>query len=122
MQRILIFDSNRVVAKKITKVISELVDNITIDMAENIYVLQDRLDKNSYDLIIADVETAADSELALEYLHATKARVVLWTMIPDSTEKGHLSGFIDAIMLAKKPSNMSEFRKSISNIVSNTCT
>jgi DNA-binding NtrC family response regulator len=79
MIKVLVVDSNLVYARKVSQVLEKHTKDIEVDIAHNIFILRDRLKKNEYNLILADILSASHpSELAL-VLEEVQTPVVLWT-------------------------------------------
>jgi len=79
--RILVFDLNLVFAKQVAKLLENHLRDVTIDFANNQILLSHYLRENCYDLILADIDTAADSESAVELLQSMGTLVVLWSVL-----------------------------------------
>ena len=79
--RILVFDLNLVFAKQVAKLLETHLRDVTIDFANNQILLGHYLRENCYDLILADIDTAADSESAVELLRSIGTLVVLWSVM-----------------------------------------
>jgi DNA-binding response OmpR family regulator len=79
MIKVLVVDSNLVYARKVSQVLEKHTKDIEVDIAHNIFILRDRLKKNEYSLILADIMSASHpSELAF-VLEEVQTPVILWT-------------------------------------------
>lgn len=78
---ILVFDTNRVFAKKAASFLIEQLKNAEVDIADNAFILAKRLADITYDVIIADIDTAIDSKNIIKILRQYKTPVVIWSML-----------------------------------------
>jgi CheY-like chemotaxis protein len=81
--RFLIFDSNVVYAKKVANLLRDRVLDAEVELAHNLPVLRHRLEGQIYDLVIADVDTTMDTELATIELNraAETMPVIIWSAV-----------------------------------------
>jgi DNA-binding NtrC family response regulator len=88
--RFLIFDSNVVYAKRVANLLCDRVLGAEVELAHNLPVLQRRLEGEPYDLVIADVDTTMDTELAVLELNRAAARmpVIIWSAIRNGEDMG----------------------------------
>jgi DNA-binding NarL/FixJ family response regulator len=88
--RFLIFDSNVVYAKKVANLLRERVLEADVELAHNLSVLTHRLGGLAYDLVIADVDTTMDTELAIAELNRAAERmpVIIWSAIRNGEVMG----------------------------------
>jgi DNA-binding response OmpR family regulator len=83
--RVLVVDANRAFARKVRDAILRYgrENEIEVDVAHNVPVLQLRLAEHRYDFIMADVMTAIDPDELIEVLENTDAIKFVWTMTPN---------------------------------------
>jgi hypothetical protein len=81
--RFLIFDSNVVYAKKVAQLLRDRVLEADVELAHNLSVLNHRLGGPAYDLVIADVDTTLDTDLATAELNRASERmpVIIWSVV-----------------------------------------
>jgi len=103
--RILVFDLNLVFANQVAKLLENHLRDVTIDFANNQILLSHYLRENCYDLILADIDTAADSESAVELLHSMGTLVVLWSVL-DRRLKFRDTG--SNVQMVRKPVELKE--------------
>lgn len=110
--RVLIVDSNIVYAKRIKNALECYVNDITIDLANDVFVTKRRLAINGYDLIIADILTVANQELMAEELKRTETPVIAWTTL---SQKDNLHQLLTRlgqhVKTIRKPYNEIEFQE-----------
>jgi DNA-binding NarL/FixJ family response regulator len=78
--RILIFDSNRVFARCIGRLLERHLRHPVVDYAYDPAVLRQRLADDVFDLVLADIETT-DTDAATDALRGVGSPVVLWSFI-----------------------------------------
>jgi CheY-like chemotaxis protein len=78
---ILVFDSNVVYAKQVCDALKRHVKDVAVDMAHNTAVLRHRLQHNCYELVIADVNSAMDTQVAADVLKeaSRETPIVIWS-------------------------------------------
>lgn len=78
---ILVFDSNVVYAKRVCAALKKHMKDAMVDMAHNTAVLQHRLKTNCYELVIADVNSAMDTQAAAAVLKeaSRETPIVVWS-------------------------------------------
>lgn len=110
---ILVFDANLSFAREAVNFITERVKGADADMAENIYVLKQRLKERQWNWILADVAAAMSIDNVLdelmEYQDKTGCPVVLWSTLTDTLAQR--KGVVDKFKLIGKPTTEGEFAK-----------
>lgn len=79
--RVLVVDSNVVFAKTVREFLYRHVRDISVDLANNLPVMQRRIQTSHYDFIIADILATLDSDLMFRELRESHIPVVIWTAI-----------------------------------------
>jgi len=77
--RILLVESNSVLAGHLVTTLSKHLIDTEIDHARNPMILMDYLKHNAYDLVLADVDSMVGSKLVMRELRNTHSIVVIWT-------------------------------------------
>lgn len=110
---ILVFDANLSFAREAVNFIAERVKDADADMAENIFILRQRLKERKWDWILADVAAAMSIDSVLdelmEYQEKTGCPVVLWSTLTDTLAQR--KGIVDKFRLIGKPTTEGEFDK-----------
>ena len=121
--RLLIFDSNKVYANKIKALVEEHVKDAEIELACNIPILRHRLEMTRYDLILADVETALDTDVALALLNgvAKVSMVVIWTAVRTAVTKTQVCPHCDAAMVIPKVFATRDINSTLDKVMSARC-
>jgi len=121
--RFLIFDSNRVYAKKVQALIEEHIKDAEVELAHNIPVLRQRLDGARYDLILADVDTTLDTAAALKELNlvAKKSMVVVWSAVRTPVTKTQVSPRCDAAMVLPKAFEPKAIQVALDKVIHARC-
>lgn len=78
---VLIVDTNRVFAKSVKRVLEDNVIDASAHVATNIWEVKRRLSENQYDLVLADLTVALDSDDILEELKKKDVTVIQWSAI-----------------------------------------
>jgi len=78
---ILIVDTNRVFAKSVKDVLENNVINAKAHVATNVWEVKRRLGENTYDLVLADLSVALDSDDILDELKKKDVTVIQWSAI-----------------------------------------
>ncbi len=104
--RILLFDLNLVFAKQVAKILDTHLKEAQIDFAHNLMLLSHYIKDRKYDLILADTDTAIDSDMAIEILQNTEATVILWSVFDRRKKLRETSG--TNIQRVQKPSEPKE--------------
>lgn len=78
---VLVFDSNVVYAKQVACTMGEHLKDAAVYLAHNTAVLQHRLSQRHYDLVVADISSTMDCEVAAGMLkEASKdTPIVVWS-------------------------------------------
>lgn len=78
---VLVFDTNVVYAKRVSSLLQNHLKDVSVDLAHNTSVLQHRLSNNCYDLVIADVNSAMDTQMASDMLKkaSRETPIVVWS-------------------------------------------
>jgi len=83
---ILIVDTNKVFAKSVKEVIEKNMANASAHVATNIWEVKRRLEENTYDLVLADLSVAMDSEDILNEFTQKDITVVQWSAVQVATD------------------------------------
>ena len=95
MIKILVVDTNVVYARRVCNVLQSHGKDIEVDIAHNIYILRDRLKKNGYDLVLADLLSVTKPADYMELLGHLKIPVIAWSFAPslETLRKRLLAGY-----------------------------
>jgi len=77
--RILLVESNSVLAGQFVNTLGKYLVGVEIDHARNPMILVDYIRNNSYDLILADVDSMVGSKLVMRELNNAESIVIVWT-------------------------------------------
>ena len=79
--QVLIVDSNIIFAKRVAKFLKEnKKEEVNVEFAQNVPILQRRLRTNNYDYIIADVVSAFDSDGMTDALKTVQTPTIVWSV------------------------------------------
>jgi hypothetical protein len=78
---ILVFDLNLVFARQVAKILNAHLKDVQIDFANNLMLLGHNLREYTYDLILADTDTAVDCDMATQLLQSVETPVILWSVL-----------------------------------------
>lgn len=81
MLKLLIVDSNAVLAKRIASKIENHLHNVNIDYARNPMILKARLHSKYYDLILADILSMSDPIFTRTLLDSVSCPVIIWSVL-----------------------------------------
>lgn len=90
--RILLVESNSVLAGHLVTTLSKHLFDTEIDHARNPMILMNYLRNNSYDLVLADVDSMVGSKLVMRELSNTHSIVIIWTFANRVEALRHLVG------------------------------
>jgi len=79
--KVLIVDSNSVLAKRIGSKLIDHLKNTEIDYARNIVMLKAKMKINIYDFVVADVYSMSEPRVATDVLSKASCPVVVWTVL-----------------------------------------
>ena len=117
---ILVFDANLSFAREAVNFVTERVQGAEADMAENIFILRQRLKERKWDWILADVAAAMSIDSVLEelmkYQEENKCPVILWSTLTNTLTQR--KGVVDKFRLIGKPTTEGEFSKAIALVAS----
>jgi hypothetical protein len=115
---VLVFDANVSFARQAVKFILGRVKGADADMAENIFILRQRLKERKWDWILADVAAAMSIDSVLdelmEYQEKNRCPVVLWSTLTDTLAQR--KGVVDKFQLIGKPTTEGEFNKALERV------
>jgi len=77
--RILLVESNSVLAGHLVTALSKHLFDTEIDHARNPMILMNYLKYNAYDLVLADVDSMVGGKLVMRELSNTPSIVIIWT-------------------------------------------
>jgi len=117
--RFLVFDSNLVYAKRVVELLELYVKDVEVEVAHNIPVLRHRLAGNTYDLVIADVDTAVDTEQAQEILGKAAERmpIILWSAVCGLTGETQVIRKCKATQILQKAFNREDLQHVLAEAV-----
>lgn len=117
---VLVFDANLSFAREAVNFITERVHGADADMAENIFILRQRLKERKWDWILADVAAAMSIDSVLDelmkYQDENGCPVVLWSTLTDTLAQR--KGVLDKFRLIGKPTTEGEFNKALALVAS----
>ena len=121
--KFLIFDSNRIYAKKVKALLEEHVHGAEVDMAHNVPVLCSRLAANRYDLVLADVDTALDTSSAVRELNrvSVQCKVVLWSSLRSPVTETGRHTRCDAAAVLQKPYDSRAIYYELDKVIAARC-
>jgi DNA-binding NarL/FixJ family response regulator len=114
--RFLIVDANQVYSSMVKDVLENYVPDCVVDRAHNAAVLMLRLDKNCYDLILADIINCMDSEAMEQALQRTATPIIMWSFV-------NPGGYFDfasrlhARVLLRKPSSTADMTTMLRDVI-----
>ena len=79
--KVLIVDSNSVLAKRIGSKLIDHLKNTEIDYARNIVMLKAKMKINIYDFVVADVYSMSEPRVATDVLLKATCPVIVWTVL-----------------------------------------
>jgi len=79
--KVLIVDSNSVLAKRIGSKLIDHLKNTEIDYARNIVMLKAKMKTSIYDFVVADVYSMSEPRVATDVLSKASCPVVVWTVL-----------------------------------------
>lgn len=96
---ILVVDTNKVFARSVKNVLENNI-NATAHIATNLWEVKRRLSENTYDLVLADLSVAMDSDDMLEEFDKKDVTVIKWSAVQVSSDS----------KLLKKPSTSTQLK------------
>lgn len=97
---ILVVDPNKVFARSVKNVLESNLINAKAHIATNIWEVKRRLGENTYDLILADLSVAMDSDDMLEEFEKKDVTVIKWSAVQVSSDS----------KLLRKPSTSTQLK------------
>jgi len=79
--RVLIVDSNQILAKQFGSKLTDHLKDVEINYAKNPIILKDRLNSNNYDVIFADVYSMNDPYFTQKLLDKVHSTVIIWSTL-----------------------------------------
>ena len=79
--KILIIDSNSVLAKQVGNKLLNHLKDVNIDYARNPMILKSRLETNYYDVIFADIQSMSDPLFVKGLLEKVESTLIIWSAV-----------------------------------------
>ncbi len=117
--RFLVFDSNVVYAKRVAELLRQYVKGVEVEMAHNTAVLSHRLDGRCYDLVIADVDTALDTDQAQDVLGKASERmpIIIWSSVHGPAGETQIIKKCNATQILQKAFNREDLQHVLAEAV-----
>lgn len=117
--RFLVFDSNVVFAKRVAELLRQYVKGVDVELAHNTAVLSHRIDERTYDLVIADVDTALDIDQAQSVLGKAAERmpIILWSAVRGPVGQTQIIQKCNATQILQKAFNKEDLQHVLAEAV-----